>query len=86
MNNLNFEDGDTLENSWRIFEEFWKNLFVVRGRKNFRFAFSLCLLEVPNNQQKSLILASKRPRRSGLTSDLEFVAQIAYATMFVLAA
>ena len=29
--------------------------------------------------------ASKRPRRSDLTSDLEFVAQIAYATMFVWA-
>ena len=49
------------------------------------FVPSLCLLEVPNNEQKSLILASKRPRRSDLTSDLEFVAQITYATMFVLA-
>ena len=29
--------------------------------------------------------ASKRPWRSDLTSDLEFVAQIAYATMFVWA-
>ena len=29
--------------------------------------------------------ASKRPQRSDLTSDLEFVAQIAYATMFVWA-
>ena len=29
--------------------------------------------------------ASKRPRRSDLTSDLEFVAQIAYVTMFVWA-
>ena len=29
--------------------------------------------------------ASKQPRRSDLTSDLEFVAQIAYATMFVWA-
>ena len=67
----------------RIFEDFWRNWFVVR---NFLFAFSLCLLEVPNNEQKSLILASKRPWRTGLTSDLEFVAQIAYATMFVLAA
>ena len=29
--------------------------------------------------------ASKQPQRSDLTSDLEFVAQIAYETMFVLA-
>ena len=28
-------------------------------------------------------MASKQPRRSDLTSDLKFIAQITYATMFV---
>ena len=30
-------------------------------------------------------MASEQPRRSDLTSDLEFVAQMAYVTMFVMA-
>ena len=68
----------------RIFEEFWRNWFVVRRRLR---TSNLHLVSVSwkflTTNKKSLILASKRLWRSDLTSDLEFVAQIAYATMFV---
>ena len=69
--------GVILEDFWRFCEEFWRNLFVEEKKiKNFHQA---------ETERKNLILASKQPRRSNLTSDLEFVAQIAYATMFVWA-
>ena len=45
----------------------------------------LCLLEVPNNEHKSLILASKQPQKSNLTSDWKSIAQILHDPTFGLA-
>ena len=66
--------GDILEDFWRIFEEFGRNLFVVRR------------LRTSINQRltkKITTVASKQPRRSDLTSDLKSMAQTTYVTMFV---
>ena len=67
--------GVILEDFWRFFEEFWKNLFVEEKKiKNFHQAETL-LFWWPQRPPQ--------PLRSNLTSDLESMVQTSYATIFV---